>query len=481
VIEAVTPTPAVDDNTDPADAECDAIEAGGIQTGAINMQTGEVSMGADTGNVNGGGYKCSYEQKRKSNLDNMLRSMTTSAMATDASRELAATISASDPRDAYTKIAEFTNAESTPIKLQKSLQQTLRLFKENDDFCRNKAAMIAERTDALVALQGEAQVHVDDLKNRAVDIVRLCNSLSSNQTQQHTTALELREQVGVETDVQTLERLEVMSMDHKTVRETLNHRQLKSWGTPMRLKDRLLRSMRNTLLPGDRAGEPEQETEDSAPTEDELEADGVLQETSKKEAEQLRRKNEEEAEAKKQQLQAERMAVKDKAAKARADKKAAAAEAKAAAKAIVDAAKAQAKATMEEYKTLSMPKATTKAKAKAKAALVTAAAVAPQVAAEVAAAQAEAMAQAAPQVAVAAPAEAMAQAVMPPGMAAASAELSAALQPLAPAPDGLTVSMIDTLLTNNDLIIKDGKRLSGAVRDGYLKKQRAEALKNHKA
>ena len=269
------------------------------------------------GELTGKGYKDTHTYKRQASYNNMIRSMTTLKMATEESKAFAKTLVEKELSEAVSEIRTFAGLESTPPKLKKSLLDGLATFDEADEFCKNKQAALREKVDASISLTGHATVLADKLKTLFAEGTKVVNALQSNCKDQHQNALETREELGIETPEEVKQRLWIFSMPHAEVRAKLNHHQKKSWGTPDRLRDRLLRFNRGTL-----GGEDEiDDSERTEATDEELEADEAQRQEAQKELDEIQAK--EKAEETKRAEAKEDAATKKKAEKAAATKAAA--------------------------------------------------------------------------------------------------------------------------------------------------------------
>ena len=287
--------------------------------------------------------------------------------------------------------------------------------------------------------------------------------MQGNTAELHQNALETRECMDLETPERVDIRLQSQAKPLCEIRDELNGDEKKSWGKAHRIRDRWLRmkfgkcTVEDNRPSGEGAAEPPQPPDIGLDTAEEAEEDEERRQAAIAELEAL--VNEKAtgvpANVPKQRPKA---AAKAKAnAEVRRQEAEATKNAKAEAKARLAEAKATAKAAAEAVKALHKPRA-----------------------------------KAAPPAAVATPAETTAQVVvanedtpmaLPPAMATASAALDLLLQPLAPAPCGMTVSQIEAAERDPaiDIMNENGKRMTGVVREGYLKKQKTIALAAHTA
>ena len=312
------------------------------------------------------------------------------------------------------------------------------------------------------------------------------NALQGNTAELHQNALETMECMDLETPERIDTRLQSQAKPLCEIREELNADEKKSWGKASRIRDRWLRmklgksTVEDNKPSGEGAAAPSQPPDIGLDTAEEAEDDEIRRQTAIAVLQALvdEKATEAPVNAPKQRPKATAKAK----ANAEAKKQEAEAKeiAKAEAKARLAEAKATAKAAAEAVKALSKP--TAKARAKAKAAPPADTQVADDTPAET-----ETNEQVDTQVAVDTPAETVAVAKednpLPQAMASASAELDMLLQPLAPAPCGMTVSQIEAAERDPaiDIMNENGKRMTGVVREGYLKKQKTIALAAHTA
>ncbi len=314
------------------------------------------------------------------------------------------------------------------------------------------------------------------------------NALQGNTAEMHQNALETMECMDLETPERIDTRLQSQAKPLCEIREELNADEKKSWGKASRIRDRWLRmklgkcNEEDNKPSGEGAAAPSQPPDIGLDTAEEAEDDGIRMQNAKAILLALmdEKANEAQANASKQRPKATAKAK----ANAEAKKQEAEAKeiAKAEAKARLAEAKATAKAAAEAVKALSKPKA--KARAKAKAAPP-----ADTQGADGTPAETKANEQVDTQGAVDTPAETVVPpatlppATLPPAMASASAELNMLLQPLAPAPCGMTISQIEAAERDPaiDIMNENGKRMTGVVREGYLKKQKTIAIAAHTA